>query len=111
MAKISGTAYLIIGICVALISYFSKNPSLRLFIYIGSIFGLIGIIKILFTGISRKKEKPVRQRKVTHQHPIQRPQSIQHHKQFTSYCKYCGNIVRISDNFCNRCGHALHRRR
>ena len=113
MAKISGFVYLIIGIFVSLVSYFSKNPSLRFFIYIGFLFGIIGIIKILITGAKKKKkkEKPVRQRKVTHQHPIQRPQPIQHHKQFTSYCQYCGNIVRISDNFCNRCGHALHRRR
>lgn len=119
MAKIHGSIYLGIGIFVALVSYFSKNPSLRLFLYIGSIFGIIGIIKIFKTDTSmKKKRQAVRQQqtRITHQQyprTTHRQQPIPTHKQprLTKYCSYCGNMVRISDNFCSRCGTALRRKR
>lgn len=104
MAKLSGFTYLIIGLFVGLVSYFSKNPSLKFFIYIGFVFGVIGIIKIFITGISKKNEKP----KAIHYHKI----SHKEQSMFTKYCQRCGNLVRNFDNFCSRCGHALmHRRR
>jgi len=104
MAKIHGAVYLAIGIFVSLVSYFSTNKSLRFFIYIGFLFGIIGIIKLLFTGLSKKKKE----------RPLKQQQKVSHKEQsaFTKYCQRCGNLVRSFDTFCSRCGQALlHRRR
>ncbi len=108
MAKIHGAVYLIIGIFISLVSYFSTNKSLRFFIYIGFLFGIIGIIKLLFTSLKKKKkEKPVQHTHYKHPKVSQKEQSL-----FTKYCQRCGNLVRTFDNFCSRCGQALlHRRR
>lgn len=122
MAKIPGIAYLIIGIFVAVVSYFSKSNSLRFFLYVGFVFGIIGIIKIFIGGASKKKEKPTirqhqryqqhqrtpyqQQTRPIHRHPIQNKQG-----RLTRYCPNCKNIVRVSDNFCNRCSQALRTRR
>ncbi len=100
MAKIHGFVYLIVGIFVALISYFSDNQSLKLFLYVGFLLGIIGIIKLFITGLKKKKEKPVKQQTTT---PKQAA--------FTKYCHRCSNLVRNFDNFCSKCGTALHRRR
>ena len=101
MAKIHGFVYLIVGIFVALISYFSDNPSLKLFLYIGFLLGIIGIIKLFITSLQRKKEKPVKHQTTTHKQSA-----------FAKYCQRCGNIVRNFDNFCSKCGQALlHRKR
>ena len=105
MAKIPGIAYILIGLFVGLVSYFSNNKSLKFFIYIGFFLGLIGIIKLFITGISKKKEKP---KAASPYHKI----SHKEQSTFTKYCHRCGNLVRNLDNFCSRCGHALfHRRR
>jgi len=99
MAKISGISYILIGLFVGLISYFSNNKSLKFFIYIGFFLGLVGIIKLFIASISKKKEKP----KEAHYHKI----SHKEQSSFTKYCQRCGNLVRNFDNFCSRCGHAL----
>lgn len=102
MAKIHGFVYLIVGIFIALVSYFSDNPSLKLFLYIGFLIGIIGIIKLFITALQRKKEKPT-----VKQHPTTTPKQAA----FTKYCQRCGNLVRNFDNFCSKCGTALHRKR
>ncbi len=104
MAKIHGFVYLIIGIFVSLVSYFSKNEALKLFIYIGFLFGFIGIVKLFISSLSKKKEKPIKQHpKTFHKQPIPKQNS------YTKYCPHCRNIIRVSDNFCSRCGQALRR--
>lgn len=112
MAKIHGAVYLGIGIFVSLVSYFSPNDSLKFFLYIGFLFGIIGIFKLFVSGLSKKKEKPSKQKR-DHFNPKQYQKiSKQEQRLFTKQCARCGNLVRHFDNFCARCGQALlHRRK
>ncbi len=52
MASIHGLVYIVIGIFVAVTSYFSE---LEIFIYIGIIFVLVGIAKLVLLWLSNKK--------------------------------------------------------
>ena len=114
MAKIHGIVYIIIGIIVTVIS--STSDKLIVFFYVGSVFILIGVIK-LFVNYTKKKmgikEKPsykkhyeaLKQKHQMQQHLAKQPAQHQTQpKQHYKRCMNCGNIARIHDRFCSKCG-------
>lgn len=90
MAKIHGVAYLIIGILIFFFSYYIKK-GFALFIYVGLLMIIMGIIKLAAKSIKSKKTK-----KQLHPHYKQHQQAV--------YCSRCGATLRASDNFCYNCG-------
>ena len=90
MAKIPAIVWIVVGAVVLFFSY-RIGTSFSAFLYLGALFILIGVFKLIF---SRKKEVPV-------QHPAHH---IQHHGH---YCPRCRYQVHPTDNFCKNCGHRL----
>jgi len=98
MAKINGLVYLAIGLVVMIASYLIDKEKFLLFIIIGAIMVMIGVVKIF--AQSRKKKKERREKQSQHpasqmhhtqthhqgnhpnmQHPMHRQQSHMHHPQ------------------------------
>ncbi|MFH1916348.1 MAG: hypothetical protein ABIJ21_03730 [Nanoarchaeota archaeon] len=81
MTSIPGTAYLVIGILTIGISYFinqkTQTNSLTLFMFIGGIFIIIGLIKLAMG----EKPKTTRQRTVQHTPPQAHHQESTHRQQ------------------------------
>ena len=103
MAKIHGLVYIVTGFLVSSISWKINYAKMFLFFYIGIVFILIGIVRLVLTLKEDKEEtktqlvqKNLRQNFQIHQQNIQK----QHYKR----CQRCGTIARIHDNFCSRCG-------
>ena len=84
-----GIVYLIIGIFVAIASYKINYDKLYVFFYIGLLFIIYGVAKIII-GFSNKDEKK------------------QVPKQQYKRCPNCGNVARGYDNFCPRCGNRMY---
>ncbi len=96
MPKIHWIIYVVIGLFVSILSWRLNYEKLIFFFYIGLIFILVGIVKLLISLINRKTSKKGIVHKVQHQTP-------KHHIRFKR-CSRCSNIVRIGDSFCNKCG-------
>jgi hypothetical protein len=83
MAKISGDAWLIIGAAIAIISQIvnatTDNKAMTVFFYIGLLFALIGIIKLILQHASKKKQKPIHQHPAHHQVNHQTVHTHPHH--------------------------------
>jgi len=95
MARISGEVFIIIGIIVAITSFFVK--AIFFFVYVGAGFIIWGGIKLLYTKLAGE-EKPKKQH----------AQHKSHHR----LCPYCNRQVKPHDNFCSNCGALLkHQRR
>ena len=92
MAKIHWLAYVIVGLVVSIISWKFNYQKLIFFFYIGLIFILVGIVKLIFNLM--KKEKKA-------EHKTQQINQQAHH---IKYCTQCGNQLRTHDRFCSRCG-------
>ena len=114
MAKIHGITYIIIGIAVILMSWFSNarsdSNSMTLFIYVGIIFVIIGIIKIFILFI-KKQNEPKTHHSVEH-HSQQHHQIHQVHQKVKSQtfpghitCPSCHARNAAHSNFCMRCGY------
>jgi len=93
MAKVHGIAYLIIGIMISGFSYYigQTKEEFKLFIYVGLLMIIIGIIKLAAKGIKSKKETK------KHLHPHHTPSQA-------VYCPKCGAALKATDNFCYKCG-------
>ena len=101
MAKIHGLVYVLVGLFVSIFSWKVNYEKFIFFFYAGWIFVFIGIIKLIFGFIKRRmdaKEKP--KDSVQHKTAIQPQHQSHHYKK----CHKCGNIVKITDRFCGRCG-------
>ena len=92
MAKIHWSVYVIIGFFVSTLSYKLDYNKLIFFFYIGIIFILIGIAKLIFGNVNKKEDKP------------KKIQTQKQHMQNFKRCSRCGNIARINDRFCSICG-------
>ena len=92
MAKINWSVYVIIGLFVSVASYRLNFQKLIFFFYIGIIFIIVGIAKLIFDNVNKKEDKP------------QKIQTQKQHMQKFKRCLRCGNIVRINDRFCGKCG-------
>jgi len=107
MGKIHGATYFIIGILVAVFSYYLDNKrgsdSFILFFYIGVLFVIIGLIKLVALAIKKKDEHP--------KPPRHQQQQKSHHQQVhhtPQFCQRCGAALRQTDHFCAMCGNALY---
>jgi len=98
MAKIHWSVYIIVGALVSALSYRFNYDKLIFFFYFGFVFVFAGIVKLIFSlmNLKSKKEEMHTQTQVHQAHK----QHIQHFKR----CARCGNVLRISDKFCARCG-------
>ncbi len=96
MAKIHWIIYIVIGLFVSILSWRLNYEKLIFFFYVGLFFILVGIIKLLISLINRKTSK----KEIVHKVQHQTPKNYQRFK----HCRRCGNIVRISDSFCSKCG-------
>lgn len=99
MARISGIVFIIVGIIVTITSYFFVEE-IFVFSYIGILFIVWGIIKIIYkklTSPSKKKTDFIKQHK---KHRNRRP-----------HCPYCNKVIVIHDNFCSNCGALLKNQR
>lgn len=85
MAKIHGLVYIIIGFFVFIVSLTSKK--FIVFLFVGIIFILVGVIKFILKVNGGKVARHVKH-------------ETYHHK----YCTQCGNLLRLHDKFCTRCG-------
>jgi len=91
MVKIHGIIYILIGIFISIASYFVNVNDLYIFFYAGMFFVAYGIAKIVLNFIMGQKEQ-------------QKQQQIQKTHQSYRKCHRCGNIARLTDRFCARCG-------
>ena len=98
MAKIHGIVYVLIGIFVTIASYLIDRNDLWAFLYVGVFFIAFGVAKIVIQFIMGQKEE-------------QKPQTAQQksiHLQNYKKCHRCGNVSRLTDRFCARCGNKLY---
>ena len=92
MKTIHWSVYFIIGLFVSVASYRLNFQKLISFFYIGTIFIVVGIVKLIFGTANKKEDKS------------QKIQTQKQHMQNFKRCSRCGNIVRINDRFCGKCG-------
>ena len=86
MKKIHWSVYIIMGLFISAASYKLNYQKLIFFFYLGLIFVLVGIARLIIGKNENKRQmqkQPIRQFK---------------------RCMTCNNIVRISEHFCNKCG-------
>ena len=104
MTKIHGLAYLILGLLIGGFSYYinnkNKSNAFALFFYIGIIFVMIGIIKLLAKVVQKKAVKKTE----IHNHAHQRPTPTSQ----VRFCGHCGASLRQHDHFCPMCGNAAY---
>ena len=97
MVKIHGIIYILIGIFISIVSYLIDAQDLYIFYYGGMFFIAFGVAKIVLRfiagGKEGQKDAKINQQKMQ-AHPVQ------------SYkkCRRCGNVARLTDRFCPRCG-------
>ncbi|MBI4452902.1 zinc ribbon domain-containing protein [Candidatus Woesearchaeota archaeon] len=105
MAKIHGIAYILIGLLVVIASWKINYSNLILFFYIGWIFVLVGMVKLML-GFGKKKDKPqqnAQSRNLSHLTSQGRQHQAHHYKK----CPRCHNVMRVHDRFCGRCGYRV----
>ena len=118
--KIPWWTYLIIGVAMSIISFFSDRDSLRLFIYIGYLFGVVGVIKLVLKLFSEKQKKHTVHHQQHSQHGHQAAHPAQHayyhphvqrpRRQVQQHvCPRCRSPIQTTDNFCSGCGQQLRR--
>ena len=97
MTKINGFVYLAIGIVVMIVSYLIDKDKFLLFIIVGAIMVMIGVVKVFAQSMKKKKER--RQKESQHhdsqmhhtqthhqgQHPMHRQQSHMRHPQHKAH--------------------------
>jgi len=112
--KIPGSAYLVIGLAVAILSYIIDKDRFFLFVLIGCIFAFVGVIKVFSRAVKKKPAKsgahPQQQQHQGQQRQAyqQSPQHPPHHyTHYVKFCPSCGQAVRNTDYFCSRCGTVL----
>ena len=105
MAKVHGIIYLIIGLFVTVASYKINYDKLYLFFYIGLLFIIYGVAKIIIGFINKEERKKVAPSNI---HKNQLNQFKQPIKQQYKRCQNCGNVARGYDNFCSRCGNRMY---
>ena len=98
MTKIHGIVYFIIGVFVTAASYKINYDKLYFFFYIGLLFIIFGVAKIVIGFINKEEKKQIPLNKLNQNQLNKIP------KQQYKRCQTCGNAARITDNFCSRCG-------
>jgi len=96
MSKIHWLIYVIVGLFVSIASWRIYYNRFIIFFYIGLIFILIGIAKLIFSLMETKEKKETAHKPQDKAHA--------HQAQQFKYCTRCGAQLRIHNNFCSRCG-------
>ena len=107
MAKIHGIVYIIIGAAVAAASWMIDFEALKLFFYVGCVFGLIGLFKIVFKGMRDNEDKKIESKEKKGHVPAQSAQRIQYTRNINQQykrCPRCYNVMAANSNFCSICG-------
>lgn len=97
MAKIHGLVYIMVGLFVSILSWNLDYEKLIFFFYAGIVFLFLGIAKLGFDFIKRRKTN------LENQHLKMRHQAV-HGTRQAGYCTKCGSASRLHDRFCSRCG-------
>jgi hypothetical protein len=98
MGAIPSIAWLVIGAAVVGISSYVGMP---MFFWIGWLFIVMGIARLVIGFMIGKKETKTEKKTVQQAMP-------QHHGYVSKYYRcVCGNPVKITDNFCGYCGRRL----
>ena len=97
MVKIHWSVYLTLGAAVLFFSNRlntqTSSKDFTIFIWAGYLLLTIGVSKLVFWFISRKKEIPFEKREVKKEiYSSQR------------YCRRCGNPLNGNEHFCPKCG-------
>lgn len=99
MAKIHWAVYVIVGLFVSILSWKLDYQRFVVFFYAGLVFVFVGIAKLIFDLIKNRADKTQSVHKARH-----RALSQLHHARHLKYCPKCGNVARVHDRFCSRCG-------
>ena len=101
MAKVHGIIFLVIGLFVSIASYKINYDKLYVFFYIGLLFIIYGVAKIIIGFINKdeKKQAPLNRLSQNQLNQLRQPVKQQYKR-----CQTCGNVARGHDNFCSRCG-------
>ena len=101
MVKIHGLVFFIIGVFFSIASYKINYSKLYLFFYAGLFFIVYGVAKIVIQFINKdeKKQAPLNKLNQNQLNQFKQPTKQQYKR-----CPTCGNVARIQDNFCARCG-------
>lgn len=91
MAKIHGLVYVVVGLFVSVFSWKLNYEKLVFFFYIGLVFIVIGITKMIL-GLAKKRTDKTEK---GHYKDNQKQRK---------YCPKCGNGLNAGDIFCSRCG-------
>ncbi|MBS3114726.1 zinc ribbon domain-containing protein [Candidatus Woesearchaeota archaeon] len=97
MAKIHGLVYIAVGLFVSIFSWKVNYEKFVFFFYAGLVFVFVGVMKLIFGLIKRKMSKTG---EVQHITSVQSQHQAHHYKR----CHKCGNIMKMHDRFCSRCG-------
>ncbi|MEM2916289.1 MAG: hypothetical protein QXT19_02960 [Candidatus Woesearchaeota archaeon] len=96
MAKIPAWVWLATGVAVALAAWYAN---LTLFFWVGWVFVVFGIAKLIGGYVLRGKETQ-REKELIHE-------MAPHRMTYAYFRCSCGNPVRTTDIFCNSCGRRL----
>ncbi len=112
MAKLSGKLYFIVGLGVLLLSYLvnltRENKSFVIFMIVGAVFIVIGIIKEITSRTKSIEAHDIHLHHGTH-NPVSKKTPSQSKTTATvqhkiNHCKNCGMKLRHYDHFCPNCG-------
>ena len=103
MVKIHWSVYLILGIGVLVASYKIDSQSFRLFIWVGYLFLVIGVAKLVFWFITNKKESSLDKKELRREIQQNAPKG----HGLSRYCMRCGVPLKGNENFCSSCGQRL----
>ena len=120
--KIHGFVYLIVGAFIVGFSYYVTNVNenldlqkFMLFVWIGGIFVVIGLFKLIAGTLSRARKPKIAKENFPHHRPAQQhaqhAQQNQQSNQFIKFCSKCGSAVRHFDSFCYKCGSRMFHRK
>ncbi len=101
MAELAWWAWLGVGLFVAITSAV-MGGKVALFAWVGLIFIVVGIAKIVYLFVLKPKETKAEQHSMhmpNPQLPPQQPSAL--------YCQRCRVTVQITDHFCRYCGWRL----
>ena len=108
MAEIPSLAYIIIGAFLVIASLVINPKKLLLFIIVGVIMIIIGILKLMGEKRTKKSHTP---HTAVH-HTVRPPPTTHHQTRVLKHCPRCGTSGQTQAVYCPRCGTRLvpHRR-
>ncbi|PIN75155.1 hypothetical protein COV18_04350 [Candidatus Woesearchaeota archaeon CG10_big_fil_rev_8_21_14_0_10_37_12] len=94
MADLPWWSWISVGLFVSVSSAFFSGP-VTLFVWVGIIFVVVGIAKLVMLFVLTPKKKTQKEKK-----PVQQ----QRHQQHVRYCNTCRSMTHPQDRFCRFCG-------